>query len=244
MLNLADLCFRLRNLGKQKFECPICGYVGPFRSVGPYTGIRKHAQCPRCGALERHRLLILVLRSLFEKLDPSGMKMLHFAPEAFLVPFLRGKFEEYVTADLEMDGVDYNVDIQDLSFDDSTYDFVFASHVLEHISDDKKALKEILRILKPGGIAILSVPLVCAKTVEYPDPNPNESCHVRAPGPDYFDRYEQFFSRVDMYSSDLFPERYQLFEYEDRSTWPTVDCPLRTPSIGERHPDIVPVCYV
>lgn len=92
-----------------------------------------------------------------------------------------------------MHGVDHNVDLQELPFEDQTYDFVFASHVLEHIPNDEKAISEIRRILKPNGIAILPVPLVAEKTIEYSEPNPNETYHVRAPGFDYFDRYDRYF---------------------------------------------------
>ena len=143
-----------------------------------------------------------------------------------------------------MKGVDYNIDIQELPFENETYDFVYASHVLEHIPNDEKAISEIRRILKPSGIAILPVPLVAQKTVEYPEPNPNESGHVRAPGYDYFNRYRQYFSRVEEISSESLPSIYQLFVYEDRSQWPTKECPLRSSMEGKKHIDIVPVCFV
>jgi ubiquinone/menaquinone biosynthesis C-methylase UbiE len=143
-----------------------------------------------------------------------------------------------------MKGVDHHVDLQHLPFADGTYDFVFASHVLEHIPDDEKAISEIRRILKPNGIAILPVPIVAEKTIEYPEPNPHESYHVRAPGMDYFDKYRRHFSRVERFSSDPLPKKYQLFLYEDRSRWPTKESPLRLPMPGEKHGDIVPVCYV
>ena len=143
-----------------------------------------------------------------------------------------------------MHGVDYKVDITKLPFKDATYDFVFASHVMEHIQDDEKALSEIRRILKPGGMAVLPVPLVAEKTVEYAKPNPNESDHVRAPGYDYFDKYEQYFSRLEKFRSDSFPSINQLFIYEDRSRWPTNELSLRPSMPGKKHIDVVPVCYV
>ncbi len=120
---------------------------------------------------------------------------------------------------------------------------VFASHVLEHVPDDRKAIGEIRRVLKPNGIAVLPVPLVANTTVEYPEPNPHERYHMRAPGYDYLDRYLACFSRVDKYASDTLPEKYQLFLYEDRTTFPTAECPLRPAMAGDRHVDIVPVCY-
>ena len=170
--------------------------------------------------------------------------MLHIAPERFFKEMFSVQFDKYETADLTADDVDHQVDLQDLPFADEIYDFVFASHVLEHIPDDEKAISEIHRILKPNGIAVLPVPLVAEKTIEYSKPNPHESNHVRAPGFDYFDRYEQFFSHIEKLSSDKLPSVYQLFIYEDRSHWPTKECPLRPPMKGEKHLDVVPVCYV
>jgi SAM-dependent methyltransferase len=235
--------FRFRARKKEKFECPICGYRGPFMDITPITGLRKHAQCPNCSALERHRIQYLVANDVLKNIDPSNMKMLHFAPESFFREFFSRRFGEYETADLTMQGVDHCVDLQQLPFADQTYDFVFASHVLEHVPDDLKAILEIRRILKPNGIAILPVPIVAENTIEYPEPNPHEHFHVRAPGLDFFVRYEIRFSKVEKFSSDILPERYQLFIYEDRTRWPTRECPLRPSMKGEKHIDIVPVCY-
>lgn len=238
-----SLVFRLGNRRKERFECPICGYRGPFVDIDPPTGRRKHAECPQCGSLERHRLQYLVTQSVLDGLDTSQMRMLHVAPEAFFRGFFGKRFGKYETADLNMPDVTHNVDLRHLPFADSTYDFVFASHVLEHIPDDKKAIHEIRRILRPAGIAILPVPVISESTIEYPEPNPYESDHVRAPGFDYFERYTLHFARVAKYASDALPDRYQLFVYEDRSRWPTAECPLRPAMRGEKHIDIVPVCY-
>jgi SAM-dependent methyltransferase len=184
------------------------------------------------------------MNNLLRDVNAARSRMLHFAPEDFFRKVFANKFGQYETADLHMKGVDHKVDLQKLPFDDASYDFVFASHVLEHISDDQQAISEIRRILKPNGIAVLPVPLVAEKTVEYPQANPNETYHVRAPGFDYFDRYERSFSKVVKFSSECLPKTYQLFLYEDRSYWPTNECPLRPPMEGEKHIDIVPVCYV
>lgn len=235
--------FRLLNREKEQFHCPICSYVGPFADVNNFAGLRKHAKCPKCSSLERHRLQYLVLMDLFENSDPSRMKMLHFAPEPFLRSVFSSRFRNYETADLFMKNVTHKADLQNLPFKDGSYDFIFASHVLEHIQDDRRAVREIRRVLKPGGIAILPVPVVCEKTIEYPEANPNEAGHVRAPGLDYFQRYQESFERVEVRSSNSLPPRHQIFIYEDRSRWPTRDCPLRPPMPGEKHPDFVPVCY-
>lgn len=236
--------FRALNRAKEQFVCPICDYEGPFADFNSFAGFRKHAMCPKCGALERHRLQYLVVTGALKEINALEMKMLHFAPEKFFKPLFSRRFGKYETADLSMNGVDHKVDIQRLPFRNGTYDFIFASHVLEHIADDDKAIQEIYRILKPNGFAILPVPVICDKTIEYPEANPREAGHVRAPGLDYFERYKRYFSRVEIHTSDSWPEKYQLFIYEDRSVWPTTDCPLRPPMQGKKHSDFVPICYV
>lgn len=235
--------FKLQNRNKEQFSCPVCGYTGAFKDVHPPTGVRKHASCPKCNALERHRIQYLVVDRLLGQLDTANLSMLHFAPENFFRQYFQSKFGKYETADLYMDDVDHQVDLQNLPFSDRSYDFIFASHVLEHIADDNKAISEIARILKPNGIAVLPVPLVADKTIEYPEPNPYEEYHVRAPGLDYFDRYKPHFKKIEKFSSDTLPSKHQLYVYEDRSNWPTEECPLRPTMNAERYVDIVPVCY-
>jgi len=236
--------FKLKNITKAKFTCPICLYNGPFRDKALDTCVRKHARCPNCGALERHRLQFLVVQTIFKEGDLSKISMLHFAPEPCFRDYFKKRVERYVTADLKMEGVDCNVDIQDLPFSNGSHDFVYASHVLEHVPDDRKALREIRRVLKPGGIAILPVPLVSERTIEYSEPNQDEWGHVRAPGLDYFDRYGECFSKVSKYTSDSFPREYQLFVYEYTGKRSAEKCCSKLSVEGGRNIDSVPVCYV
>ena len=172
------------------------------------------------------------------------MKMLHFAPEKFLRSLLRERFGKYETADPVMGGVDHCVDLQHVPFADAIYDFVLASNVFDYIPDDKKAMEEVRRILRPGGVAILPVSVAGEKTIEYSEPSLNEFCHIRACGMDYFERYEKCFFKVERIGSDAFPDKYQLFIYEDRSRWPNKKCPTRRPMPGRKHPNVIPVCYV
>jgi len=241
---LPSSIFKILNRAKARFACPLCDYEGPFADFHSFAGVRKHAICPKCGSLERHRLQYLVMSGAIKEMTALEMKMLHFAPEKYLRPLFAKKFGTYETADLYMNDVDHKVDILNLPFGNGTYDFVFASHVLEHITNDEKAIQEIRRILKPNGLAILPVPVVCDKTIEYPRANPHEAGHVRAPGLDYYEKYKRYFNVVEIFASGSFPEKYQLFVYEDRSVWPTANCPLRPPMQGAKHSDFVPVCYV
>ena len=235
--------FRAAHRGRPEFECPICGYHGPFATKKVLTGDRPHARCPKCGGLERHRIQRLVLESLFRRRDPSRMRMLHFAPERVLAGWFRGRFGSYATADLFMPGVDHRADLRSLPFADASFDFVFASHVLEHVNEDAKAISEIRRILAPGGIAVLPVPVVAFTTIEYPEPNPHEEYHVRAPGPDYFDRYAPRFSTVEIHRSSDFPDKNQCHIYEDRTRWPRPEFPLLPAQSGTRHEEYVPICF-
>jgi len=237
--------FRLQTFrsSKEKFECPVCGYVGPLMDVRPPTGVRRHAKCPYCGAFERHRLQYLAIRDVLQRRNTSGMRMLHFAPEPCFRPLFRRQFGQYETADLAMEDVDCRVDIRHLPFRDATYDFVMASAVFDYIPDDDTAIREVRRVLKPHGVAILPVSLGSTKTIEYSEPNPYESGHVRACGMDYFERYERHFREVQKVSSDSFPAKYQVFIYEDRTVWPNKACPLRPSMPGEKHIDVVPICF-
>jgi SAM-dependent methyltransferase len=236
--------FKRVHRGRPRFECPLCGYLGPFRDLDGFAGRRRHAECPGCGALERHRLQQVILLQVLNTRDVSQKKMLHFAPEPFFRGFFFTRFGGYETADLCMKGVDHLVDLQKLPFKDASFDFVFASNVLEHVPDDLLAIREIRRILKPDGLAVLPVPVVAEKTIEYPAANPHEAFHFRAPGFDYDQKFKAFFSRVACFTSESVPEKYQPFIYEDRSHWPTREMPLRPPMAGVRHLDVVPVCYV
>ena len=242
-LFLKLLKFRYTHRQKVKFKCPICEYFGPFKDIDTSTGMRRNAKCPQCGSMERHRLQRIVLDKLSASHDFSKMKILHFAPEPYFSQYFQEQTQDYVSIDLAMDEVTLNADIRSLPFKDSFFDLVFASHVLEHVKMDKVALSEIKRILTDRGIAILPVPVVAEKTIEYPEPNPFEAGHIRAPGNDYFDRFNKYFSHIELYSSEDVSPAYQTFILEKRDHWPTEQMPLRKPMMGSKHIDIVPVCF-
>ena len=116
---------------------------------------RPNALCPGCNSLERHRAMFLYLRGPDEPLVASPTRLLHFAPE----PALRQVFErysniEYVTTDLDMRNVSLHMDITDLLFRDDVFDCVICSHVLEHVEQDRVAMSEIGRVLRPDGFAL------------------------------------------------------------------------------------------
>jgi SAM-dependent methyltransferase len=224
------LLFRLANPGKPRFDCPLCGYRGPFMDSIAAWGSRAHAMCPRCGANERARLQYLVVKELAASRPLRTLRMVHFSPERQLQPYFRQAFGTYRTAGIWDEPVDFPADLTKLPFEDGSWDVLFASHVLEHVQDDERALAEIRRVLRPGGLAILPVPIAGERTVEYGEPNPREAGHVRAPGRDYFDRYRRHFARVEVWDSARFDGRYQLFN-------------VMPGGAGGRYADFVPVCY-
>lgn len=223
------------------YECPVCRYVGPFLSTGGDPS-RDAAQCPDCGSVERHRLQSLVLDGLFSRTDLPRGSILHFAPEAAIGKKLVEHFDRYETADLFDTNQTHVVDISSMPFDDESYDCIYASHVLEHVQRDDQAISEIYRVLRPGGFAVLPVPIVCDETVEYPEPSPTEHFHVRAPGVDYFDRYRSTFEDVEVFGSEDFEQRFQVRVIEDRTQFPTSTAPWRLSQSGDSHSDYVPVC--
>lgn len=148
-------------------ECPIC--KATFRKFLPYgyEQVRDNALCPKCLSLERHRLVWLYLLECTNFFE-LPMKVLHIAPEqCFEERFKNLGNLEYITADLESPLANYKCDVQKLPFHDKVFDLVICNHVLEHVNDDKRAMSEILRVMKPGGSAILLVPLDFNRTQTY-----------------------------------------------------------------------------
>jgi SAM-dependent methyltransferase len=158
-------------------QCNICGSRVRFRSVSRMLGgtLAKHGcpyslddfetlnhrryLCPVCGSADRDRLYQLYIDRF---LQPDGVRrVLEFAPSAPLSGYLRSRADfQYRTADLMMAGVDDVVDITDMPvYADGAFDFFICSHVLEHVSDDGRALNELYRILAPGGRGIVMTPV-------------------------------------------------------------------------------------
>ncbi|MBT8257356.1 MAG: methyltransferase domain-containing protein [Bacteroidia bacterium] len=202
-----------------------------FRKFLPYGYLttRENVLSPSTLSLERHRLLWLYLKNKTDFFK-APLKVLHFAPEqAFLSRFRKLKNLDYTTTDLNSPIADIKADICDLPFDDDSYDFIICNHVLEHIPDDRKAMFELFRILKPGGRAILQIPQDMEREETYEDPSitdPKERekhfgqyDHVRVYGRDYFDRLRSVGFKVEEvdYTSALSDEeidRYRLAKGE------------------------------
>jgi SAM-dependent methyltransferase len=171
-----------------RVECSCCGRTFSLFLFSPYVSSR----CPYCLSVERYRLLCRFLR---EETDfASGkMRVLDIGPIWCFQEFCRSLENiEYVSVDIESPLAMLQMDIKDLLFKDSSFDCIICYHVLEHIDDDRKALSELHRVLKPDGWAIIQVPVQLERTTDrcmmtkkeqgeilrWPD-------HLRAYGRDY-----------------------------------------------------------
>lgn len=174
-------------------------YGFPFQGDEAETCNEAEYLCPTCQATDRDRLYALFLR---DHLTASGpIQMVEFGPSQPLSEFIRRHKEvHYRTADLLADSADERLDITDLrSFQDAALDFFICSHVLEHVPDDRRALRELYRVLKPGAKAILMVPIIL--TIEEIDEHVGEMSEA--------ERWRRFGQQdhVRLYSKRGFVER-------------------------------------
>ena len=173
------------HLGKYRgsdFCCPVCGvelaafkpgaasyermvrahdYIYPLSAIETFN-VAAYS-CPSCDASDRERLYALYLDRVFAGRDTARRyRLLEFAPSFGLSRKLkRSAFMDYRSADLYRNNVDDRVDITDMrAYADASFDVVLCSHVLEHVPDDRRAMRELHRILRSDGFAIVMVPLV------------------------------------------------------------------------------------
>ena len=212
-----------------KFTDPINGkQYSRFLSYG-YNTLRNNALCLGTLSLESHRLLWLYLNSN-SNIESQFLNVLHVAPEqVFFKKFKKFKNWTYTTTDLNSPLADIKADLCNLPFKDETYDLILCNHVLEHIIDDIKAMKEIYRVLKTGGKAILQIPLDMEKEESYEDHtiiNPKDRSkhfgqydHVRIYGMDFFKKLSNIgfrYEKIDFTSklSDRDIIKYGLIKGE------------------------------
>ncbi len=184
--------------GRDRY-CSFCqSRVRFFASVGDIP--RPNALCPVCGSFERHRLVWLFFRKHTNLFDQNPKSMLHIAPE----PQIERKFKKipnlrYLTADLFNPAAMVKMDITDIQYPDNSFDVIYCSHVLEHVPDDRAAIRELYRVLKSDGWAVLLIPITVERTLEDPsvsDPAERERLfgqedHVRRYGRDFRNRLEE-----------------------------------------------------
>mgnify|MGYP000025666684 CR=1 FL=1 len=100
----------------------------------------------------------------------TGGAPLHFAPEqAFYKRFKKMKHFEYVTTDLNSPIATVKADICNLPFESNSFDTILCNHVLEHILDDTKAMQELFRVMKPGGMGVFQIPQDLKRAITFED---------------------------------------------------------------------------
>lgn len=161
----APLLFR----GK-KVQCTVCEkQFSKFLPYGSKVARRENVLCPNCLTLERHRWMWIYLK---ERSDffTGKHKVLHIAPEqCFHKRFKKLKNLEYTTGDLVSPIADYHFDLHKIPFDESTYNIIFCNHVLEHVADEMQCMRELFRVMAPGGWGIFQVPLDYTREETYQD---------------------------------------------------------------------------
>ncbi|MBP1669538.1 MAG: hypothetical protein H6Q21_1904 [Bacteroidetes bacterium] len=143
-------------------RCTICG--------GKFTGFIPLASgdllCPRCGSLPRQRRLWIILQPFIH--PESRINILHFSPSRILQKKLRRKIPlYYTTSDYDRkSGTDKHFDITRIPEPDDRYGLIICFHVLEHIPDDRQAIRELYRVTKPEGRVFLQTPFKEGNMVE------------------------------------------------------------------------------
>ena len=199
---LVDIFYR-----GNEFTDPINGKS--YKKFLPYGYVkqRDNALSPGTLSLERHRLLWLYLNNETNFFSKT-LKVLHIAPEqCFYNLFKNLKNINYTTFDLNSPLADIKGDICNLPFKENSFDFILCNHVLEHINDDNKAMKELYRVLNKNGTAILQVPINQKSSKTFEDSSIvdkkkriekfGQYDHIRLYGLDYFKKLESFGFKVD-----------------------------------------------
>jgi len=203
--------------------CPLCGWRGRRFRRSPGTR-RDRGTCPRCGSQQRHRHLWLWLTRETPLLAGRPLDVLHFAPEPGLERRLRAAAPplRYRTAEVGPEHrTDLVLDLQHLDLADTSVDVILCSHVLEHVPDDASALRELRRVLRPGGWGVLQTPIQGLKTVEErPGDDPalrlrrfGQADHVRIYGRDYLNRLRAAGFRAEpiVYRDQIAPRERERF---------------------------------
>ncbi|GGZ82095.1 class I SAM-dependent methyltransferase [Algibacter mikhailovii] len=180
-----------------------------FKTFLPYGygNQRNNVLSPSTLSLERHRLLWLYLKNE-TTFFTDNLKVLHFAPEqAFYKRFRKMTNLDYVTTDLNSPLADVKADICALPFEDNAFDVILCNHVLEHIPDDSKAMQELYRVLKTGGMGIFQIPQDLNRDKTFEDNTITDKKeraeifgqydHVRVYGRDYFDILRRIGFKVE-----------------------------------------------
>jgi len=180
-----------------KVECPVCERsFSKFLSYGSDVAHRENVLCPYDLTLERHRLMWLYLRDCSDFFTAEKLNVLHIAPEqCFHKRFKNQKNLNYLTGDLVSPLADLHFDLHAIPLEDNRFDVIFCNHVMEHVDDALQCMRELYRVMKPGGWGIMQVPQDFSREQTFEDatitsPQDREKYfwqkdHVRLFGKDY-----------------------------------------------------------
>lgn len=135
------------------YRCNVCG-----TGLSTFVKLKRgDLLCPRCGSLPRGRRLWHILS---EEMEVSGLRVLHFSPSESLAKKLRAyPLAEYVTTDYAGEfAANKSYDITAIAEPDGRFDLVICYHVLEHVPEDELAMRELCRVLAPGGLCLVQTP--------------------------------------------------------------------------------------
>ena len=162
--------FHLKNLGNT-YHCNFCknSYNKLLPDGFPFevlktkkvlgAGLRDNALCPKCQSKDRMRFLLAYLEQKTNVFNQPN-HLLHIAPEEYLKEQFKKRLNgTYINGDLNPKLADEKIDITQISYSDNYFDAILCFHVLEHVPNDKDAMREFHRVLKPNGFAILQVPI-------------------------------------------------------------------------------------
>jgi len=183
--------------GRARVECNLCGWRGPrFLTHCGAAYIDRNAFCPRCRSYPRHRAFAWLLgnhlaRELSALERADGLRLI-FAPKSGMFALVSSHVARLEGVDLHpINGLVTRLeDLQALSLADDSVDFVSCFHVLEHVPDDRRALRELQRVLRPAGRLVLCVPMTLgrARTIDLGGPNVLLNDHCFDYGEDFQER--------------------------------------------------------
>ncbi len=131
---------------------------------------RENAQCPYCGSLERTRILLFYLKNETDILYGTDRSILHFAPERPLYALLKRLNHEYIDGDINPACARHLIDITSIQYPGDYFDLVICSHVLGHVHDEERAIREIRRVMRKDGSALIMTLLKPDSALTIEDP--------------------------------------------------------------------------
>lgn len=222
-------------VGEKKYQCNVCGKtVKKFKQGGFYSeifekyhiiggGLRDNVICPFCGAIDRVRWQYRVLGKYMPGIFNDKCSVLHFAPEAEIrIRIQANSLCDYYAGDIVQGRSMHVVDVTNIQFRDDFFDYIIINHVLEHIENEKKAIFELKRVLKPKGKIMLSFP-ICTDIDTYENLNIKTSeerldeygqeDHVRLYGKDFKTRLESYGLNVSVFSPQNECNKQEIVKY-------------------------------